>query len=73
VVRVVVPFAETVDAGILTRSARDFSGTVALESLTRDAWRQARSNGMDALSQSIRAKFDPDAILNPGILGSARP
>ena len=70
VVRAAVPFAASLDPSVLAHAAAEFTGTVAIESLPEDAWpfvdmRQAS----DPISRAIRAKFDPAAILNPGILG----
>lgn len=71
VARVVVPFADTIDVGRLARAASAFDGTIAIENLPRPAWRLVQHRpAADPLSRAIRAKFDPDAILNPGILGA---
>lgn len=44
------------------------AGTLVIEKAPATAWRGTRA--MDALSETIRTKFDPDRILNPGILGA---
>ena len=69
VVRVVVP-APRADARLGQRASR-FDGTVALERLGGAEWRGVRpkTDGNEALRQSVRAKFDPKRILNAGILG----
>lgn len=54
----------------LARAAGAFDGTIAIESLPRDAWPLVRSRPAgDSVSRAIRAKFDPRGILNAGILG----
>ncbi len=71
VARIVAP--RGVDAAQLARVALNFRGTVILESLPERAWSllpPATTN--DALSRSVRTKFDPADILNRGILGAAQ-
>lgn len=70
VVRAVVPFASTLEPAQLARVATTFAGTVIVESLPAAAWTFVDHHpASDPVSRSIRAKFDPASILNPGILG----
>jgi glycolate dehydrogenase FAD-binding subunit len=60
------------EPAMLARAAGAFDGTIAIESLPRDAWPLVRSRGGaagDVVSRAIREKFDPRGILNAGILG----
>jgi glycolate oxidase FAD binding subunit len=54
----------------LARKATGFAGTVAIDVLPSDGWALVTpgANGA-ALARSIRRTFDPDAVLNRGILG----
>jgi len=71
VVRVVVPGASDDAAALLASTATNFAGTVAIDTLPREAWAHvAHRPAGDALSQSVRATFDPGSILNTGILGT---
>ena len=71
VVRVIVP-ATPPSTRVGQRAAR-FDGTVAIERLPAAEWSgiKARSDGNEALTASIRGKFDPRGVLNAGILGDA--
>jgi glycolate oxidase FAD binding subunit len=52
--------------------AASFDGTVSVERLPRDAFDRAPArHPSDDLIRTIRAKFDPRGILNPGIIGAA--
>jgi glycolate oxidase FAD binding subunit len=68
-VRVIVP-AQRGDARLGQRASR-FEGSIAIERLAAAEWRgiKPRTDGNEALRQSVRAKFDPKRILNAGILG----
>jgi len=68
VVRVVIPRA---DGAGMSRDATGFRGTVAVDVLPAADWSGIPSaSAQDELSRSIRATFDPEAILNRGILGA---
>jgi glycolate oxidase FAD binding subunit len=69
VVRVI---ARSLDGAALARAATSFDGTINVERLPGDAWRGVPGHdAQDPISRAIRAKFDPAAILNAGILGEA--
>jgi hypothetical protein len=73
VVRVVVPTGGA-NVSELARAAQGaaFDGTIAIENLPPAAWTNAPlAPASDPTSRAIRAKFDPDRILNPGILGAS--
>jgi len=56
----------------LARAMTAFPGTLIIEKMPAAAWRLARSTvADDAVSRSIRQKFDPRGILNAGIFGDA--
>jgi glycolate oxidase FAD binding subunit len=55
----------------LASAATAFAGTIAIESLPAGAWALVPAPQNDVLSRSIRAKFDPSAVLNRGILGAS--
>lgn len=56
-------------AAQLAQSAGAFQGTVAIEILPADAWLLFPApSPARALATAIRSKFDPDRVLNPGIL-----
>jgi len=70
VVRMISPESRA-GAAELSRHVRSFAGTVAVERLPAASWSDVPSAvAMDAISVGIRRTFDPDGILNPGILGS---
>lgn len=70
VVRVIVPAHSSIPAEDLARAATAFTGTIAIEALPRHAWPLVDlPPAHEVLSRAIRAKFDPDGILNPGIAG----
>ena len=47
-----------------------FDGTVIFERLPAPLWQElARPSAMDPLSRGVKRTFDPDNVLNPGILG----
>ena len=72
VVRVLVPIAANDSASDMARAATAFTGTTAIEALPAAAWQHVDlSPAQDAVSRAIRLKFDPDGVLNPGILGDA--
>ena len=51
--------------------ATGFEGTVSIERLPRDAFAQITPrHASDALARTIRGKFDPRGIMNPGVLGA---
>jgi glycolate oxidase FAD binding subunit len=57
-------------AAEIARIATAFDGTVAIDMLSPEAWPDVRlRTAADPLSVAIRTKFDPDGILNRGILG----
>lgn len=59
------------EPGELAGIVSSFGGTVAIEMLPADAWASiADRPAADTISRAIRAKFDPNAILNTGILGA---
>lgn len=66
-----VRVSATGSAGVLARAAAVKNATVIVEKLPADAWAQASRREQRALDLRIRAVFDPDGILNPGIVGSA--
>lgn len=75
VVRCVVPVAhdlatmELLRAGLRSLAA---DATVAGERLPAELWRDiARQRSTDSLADGVRAAFDPDRIMNPGILQTA--
>ncbi|HMC57151.1 MAG TPA: FAD-binding protein [Gemmatimonadaceae bacterium] len=71
VVRVVIPGTAGGDHTDMASGATGFDGTVAVDVLPPTDWaRVAPGVAQDPLSRSIRAKFDPEAILNRGILGA---
>ena len=45
--------------------------TLTVERLPVEDWRAAPATARNPLEATVRAKFDPDRILNPGILGGA--
>ena len=54
----------------LARTASAFAGTVAIETLPTLAWSLVPDRvAGDPISRGIRAKFDPNGVLNSGILG----
>ncbi len=53
----------------LVRASTAFKGTVAVEHLPPEAWPLVSPATDDPLSRAIRDKFDPERILNAGILG----
>jgi glycolate oxidase FAD binding subunit len=62
------------ESGRLARAAASFAGTSAIETLPIDAWPLVPDRpAVDPISRAIRAKFDPNSILNPGILGEPVP
>jgi hypothetical protein len=68
--RGVVRVAASGGAHELSAAATSFGGTVVIERLPPSAWEAAPSVvAGDSVSRAIREKFDPRAILNPGILG----
>jgi len=70
VVRIITSEAPKANAAELTRAAAAFSGTVVIECLPANAWSLvATSPAQDPVSRAIRAKFDPERLLNAGILG----
>jgi len=70
VVRVMLPAAAAAAASAIASAATEFAGTVAIDALPPAAWSHVATRPTrDTLSASIRATFDPDAILNRGILG----
>jgi FAD/FMN-containing dehydrogenase len=77
IVRLVVPLPNTLaddEARELgTALAVPFAGTRIAERLPASLWPTlAPSSVMDRLSLGIRRAFDPNLVLNPGILGEAR-
>ena len=72
IVRLVVPAHEGgALAGLLASLGERW--TVVGERLPADAWHALPVAGTDRLSASIRRAFDPLQLLNPGVLGHARP
>lgn len=72
VVRLVVPaHAGATLAGSLASLGERWQ--VVGERLPTDAWRALAISGTDRVSTSIRRAFDPLQLLNPGVLGPARP
>jgi FAD/FMN-containing dehydrogenase len=45
------------------------AGSRIVERLPASLWREVPSSAGDPLSIEIRRAFDPDSLLNPGILG----
>lgn len=71
VVRAIVSAGTSTTAAELARAAAAFSGTVIIEALPRDVWPHVELHpASDPLSRAMRATFDPDRVLNRGILGS---
>lgn len=71
VTRVVVP--KPGDPARLARIAVNFRGTVILEALPERSWSLLPPSQTERpLERAVREKFDPDGILNRGILGAAR-
>lgn len=64
VARVVSP-----SAGSIPIAFAASGGSVVVERLPRDAWVRVPPPPADPLARAVRSKFDPDGILNPGILG----
>ena len=53
-----------------TPAAATSGATLIIEKMPRELWRSASAPDADPLREAVRAKFDPDRILNPGILGA---
>lgn len=66
----VVAHAPAAQPAHVVRAATAFRSTVAVEHLPADAWPLVSPATDDALSRAIRDKFDPERILNAGILGA---
>ena len=59
-------------ANALRTQLDQFDGTVIFERLPAPLWPElARPSTIDALSRGVKRTFDPDNILNPGILGES--
>ncbi|GEM_PF-271975 len=71
VVRTIIPRPEhRASSAHLAEAAQAFAGTCAAERLPLRLWgAMAPSPARDPLSRRVRQAFDPDHILNPGILG----
>lgn len=66
VVRVVLGQA---GSGELARAAASQVGTIAIETLPRAAWPAIPAAKPDhAIARAVREKFDPNGVLNPGIM-----
>jgi FAD/FMN-containing dehydrogenase len=72
VVRCILPSAPDDDSQSLrsVMTALRSSGSRIVERQPASLWPGASSRIADALSTKIRQAFDPDGVLNPGILGS---
>ena len=68
IVRVCAPPAHTT---ALLAAVNGNEGNTIVERLPADAWPRLRKAPADALHETLRRTFDPDRILNPGIMGSA--
>jgi len=55
--------------GQLARCAVAHRGSVVVERLPGDAWPSMPPRTSDALQAAVRSRFDPDNVLNPGIMG----
>ncbi|MGH7694663.1 MAG: hypothetical protein ACRENH_06765, partial [Gemmatimonadaceae bacterium] len=70
ITRVVLPHVD--DADLVARLHPATEGTRVFEVLPATLWREVAPSAVsDPLSQRVRAAFDPDRRLNPGILGDA--
>lgn len=70
IVRVCLPGEPFALAQILRAELDRFPGTVIFEQLPSPLWTElARPTALDPLSRGVKRAFDPDAILNRGILG----
>jgi glycolate oxidase FAD binding subunit len=73
VVRCVVPASATEEENGRLRGMIDAlqsTGSRVIERLPRALWNDAPLAAADPLSRQVKAAFDPDGLLNPGILGS---
>ena len=74
IVRVALPGDPGALAAPLRAELHRFKGTVVFERLSPSLWTDlARPTALDPLSRSVKRAFDPDGILNPGILGDPAP
>jgi FAD/FMN-containing dehydrogenase len=73
VVRCVIPSGAGADSSTLRRCVTSpFSGTRIVETLPAELWPLvAPSAASDRLARGIKRAFDPDRVMNPGILGEA--
>ncbi|HYC51354.1 MAG TPA: FAD-binding protein [Gemmatimonadaceae bacterium] len=51
------------------KTVQAFPGSVVLEKLPAGAWQFVRPRAHDTLHGMLRRRFDPDGVLNPGIMG----
>jgi FAD/FMN-containing dehydrogenase len=68
-VRCIVP--APADAATAPSLAQSFAGTRVVERMPRDWRRDGLARGMTPLELRIKQAFDPDGILNPGLIGFA--
>ena len=59
----------TADAHLLSHAVTAFRGTSIVERMPAAAWPEATVRSTASLERELRARFDPDGILNPGIMG----
>jgi glycolate oxidase FAD binding subunit len=69
VVRACAPSAST---ATLLAAVNGSEGNTIVERLPADAWASLRKTPADELHETLRRTFDPDRILNPGIMGAAQ-
>ena len=73
-VRVAIPGDPATFAAALRAELDRFNGTVVFERSSPALWMDlARPTALDPLSRGVKRAFDPDGILNPGILGDPAP
>ncbi len=70
IVRVILPWSD--ETSLRAALSHSFAGTRIHERLPVDLWRElAPSRTDDRLSRGVKLAFDPERVLNPGILGDA--
>lgn len=69
VARVIFPAAPQLEGGIMGRLMA-LGGRRIFEHLTPELWHTVPPAATDPLSRGIRRVFDPNGVLNPGILGA---